>query len=278
MNLPALAAVVLATAAQAYGIPQVTISERDGVRVSGRSVVVGLVCESRDERCSGTLILRTPVRDGKRKFLGSRPVSLPPNSPTVRVRMRLSRANLRIVKRSARVLVTVEERVDGEAVRTSADLRVRGDGGGGATRTLADPNDTSVPLDIRRVTVAGTRRRARVTITMWDRFTAADFAHTVGEIQFQFSPGREGGHGPPWAVDAITEGGRVHANLYDGDAQFIGRVGSSRPDARSIRFSIPLARLGRPRHIHWQALTAHGETGPRARPDDRTRFAFTRLR
>ncbi len=278
--MPALALVaasVVSTASQAYGIPQVTIVKEDGVRVAGRYATVGLVCEARQERCDGTLILRAPVRNGQRKLLGTRPVSLAPNSPTVRVRMRLSPPNLRLIKRSKRVLVTVEERVDGEAVRTSAELRVRA-AGGGATNTLTDPDDTSIPLDIRRVSVRGTRRRASVTIAMWDRFTAADFAHTVGQIQFQFSPGREGGHGPPWAVDAITEGGRVLANFYDRSGQYVGRVGSSRPDARSIRFTLPLARLGRPRHIYWQARTLHGDTGPRARPDDTTRFAFTRLR
>ena len=269
---------LLAATTAAYAIPQVSIVAGDGVRISGRAAAVSLICEARDERCSGTLILRGPVRNGTRRFLGSRPISLPPNSPTIRVKMRLSPKNLRVLKRSRRALVTVEEQVDGEPARVSRDLRVRvADTGGGATNTIADPDDTSIPLDIKRVTVRGSRARAQVTIAMWDRFTAADFAHTVGQIQFHFSPGREGGHGPPWAIDAITEGGQVHANLYDRSGQYIGRVASSRPDARSIRFSIPMARIGRPRHLYWQARTLQGDTGPQARPDDRTRFAATRL-
>lgn len=125
--------------------------------------------------------------------------------------------------------------------------------------TVHDPRDARSPLDLRSVSFAQSGETLRFTISTWSAWRTRDIRG--GELCALIWTRRPSNAVHDWSVCAkpSPNGRRLLGYVFEnGDEELptlVARPILSRPDARTLTLSFPVASIERPKAIRWRVRT-----------------------
>ena len=125
--------------------------------------------------------------------------------------------------------------------------------------TRSDGNDTRGPLDIRSASHGHAGSLVTHTIRTFAPWSKAVVGPRTPNA-FAVFVSTDGDAAPERIVLAFSSGGRMVALVVRPNGSLIGRAAAVKPNGRTVRMSIPRARLGSPAGYRWQAFS-YFETG-----------------
>ena len=120
--------------------------------------------------------------------------------------------------------------------------------------TRIDGNDTRGPLDIRSASHGHAGNAVTHTIRTFAPWSRALLGPRTPNA-FLLFVGTDRDPAPERVVLIFSSGGRMVALVLRPNGALVGRATASKPNGRTVRVSIPRARLGSPAGYRWQAFS-----------------------
>jgi hypothetical protein len=120
--------------------------------------------------------------------------------------------------------------------------------------TRSDGNDTRGPLDIRSASHGHAGNAVTHTIRTFGPWSKGVLGPRTPNA-FLLFVGTDRDPAPERVVLIFSSGGRMVALVLRPNGALIGRATASKPNGRTVRVSIPRARLGSPAGYRWQAFS-----------------------
>jgi hypothetical protein len=131
------------------------------------------------------------------------------------------------------------------------------------TRRISDGNDVSGRLDIRWASHAHAGARLVHKISTFGTW-GPRLVRRSGTNLFSLDISTDGDRRPERIVLIYSRSGRMIADVFrfsGGNLTPIGSASASRPNARTVRVSIPRSRLGDPSRYRWSAHSQYKKAG-----------------